>query len=138
MSAAQSDRAQAGALADSVRIAFRFLAGLVLVLGVVWLASGVRQIDAESRAVVLRFGRIDRERDAGLVFALPAPIEEVVIVPSPQRVLTVAVDSLDLLPEIRENTFRAAAAGLDPRRDGGHALTGDLGAVHLRAQISYR
>ena len=138
MNAARKAGSEAGALADSVRIAFRFLALLVLVLGAVWLASGIRQIDPESRAVVLRFGRIDRERDAGLVFALPAPLEEVVIVPSPQRILTVAVDALDLLPEIRENTFRAAAAGLDPRRDGGHALTGDLGAVHLRAQISYR
>ncbi len=53
-----------------------------------WLTSNVREIASDSQAVVLRFGRIVRSQEAGLLIAWPRPIEQVRMLPGPERQLT--------------------------------------------------
>jgi regulator of protease activity HflC (stomatin/prohibitin superfamily) len=127
------DPAGRRAIEQSVGLAFRFLFIGVGVLAIAWLASGFVSVEAGSRAVVMRFGSIDRVRDTGLVWAWPRPIEEVVLLPGPERQLTQEVTVLDL-------AGRAADASVDrvlDLRQGGYALSGDGGVVHLSGVVTY-
>ena len=49
----------------------------VLILLLVWLASGFYQVQPSEQGVVLRFGAYNRTTDAGLHYHLPYPIESV-------------------------------------------------------------
>ena len=69
----------------SVDLSFRFLFLAVLVLGIAWAFSNVRVVPPDSRALVLRFGNVVRQESAGLLLALPQPMEQVVILPSADR-----------------------------------------------------
>ena len=123
------------ALSAALRTAFRFLYAVVGVLALVWLGSGIRTVDPGMQAVVLRAGALDRVIASGLALALPRPFEEIVLVPGPERQLNLQVDRLDL--NNREQGLAPAGAGLDPRKDGGFALTGDAGVVHLKGTVTY-
>jgi len=48
---------------------------IVVVLLVIWLATGVYQVDAAERAVVTRFGRYARTTEPGIGLHIPWPIE---------------------------------------------------------------
>lgn len=123
-------------LSAALRSAFRLLYAVVAVLAVVWLVSGIKPVEPGTQAVIYRLGAIDRVVTSGLALALPRPIEEVVLVPSGERQLSLAVDRLDLLNRDNGGSL-PAGVGLDPRKDGGFALTGDAGVVHLRGSITY-
>ncbi len=127
------DPAGRRAIEQSVGLAFRFLFIGVGVLAVAWLASGFVSVESGSRAVVLRFGHIERLSDTGLVWAWPRPIEEVIILPGPERQLTHTVTALDLVNRLDTQT---SLATLD-LRDGGYALSGDGGAVHVSGVVTY-
>jgi regulator of protease activity HflC (stomatin/prohibitin superfamily) len=124
-------------LSSAIRTAFRFLYVVVAVLALGWLGSGLRQVEPGSQAVILRFGAIDRVQGAGLVIAWPRPFEEVVLVPSRERQLSLEIGALDLLARDNDNA-PAPLAGIDPRRDGGYVLTGDAGIAHLRGTVTYQ
>lgn len=127
------DPAGRRAIEQSVGLAFRFLFIGVGVLALAWLASGFVSVEAGSRAVVLRFGQVERLGDTGLVWAWPRPIEEVVILPGPERQLTHQVTALDVATRQEGQPLWTA---LD-LRDGGYALSGDGGAVHLSGVVTY-
>jgi membrane protease subunit HflK len=55
------------------------IAALVLI-GVVWIGSGVYRVDAQERAVILRFGRVEQITGPGYNWHLPWPIERRIIV----------------------------------------------------------
>jgi regulator of protease activity HflC (stomatin/prohibitin superfamily) len=131
----KKDPASRRALEQSVGLAFRFLFLAVGVLAVAWLVSGFVGVEAGNRAVVLRFGQIERISDSGLVWAWPRPIEQVVLVPASERQLTHTVAVLDLAG--RESQSVPAEVALD-QRDGGYVLSGDGGLVHLTGVITYQ
>ena len=81
------DTARVGAGAQTVQIAFWFVVAFALLAASAWAMSNIVQIPADSRAVVLRFGALDRLQDGGLLIAWPRPFEEVVLVPGRARVL---------------------------------------------------
>ena len=62
-------------LAEIVRLAFRVGFAALLLLAVGWAVGNLRQVPPDSRAVVQRFGQIERVQEAGLVLAWPDPIE---------------------------------------------------------------
>ncbi len=128
--------APAGPVAQSVLIGFRALVAGTALLGVLWLASGVRQVPPDSRAVVFRLGRVDRVRPAGLLLALPAPFETVSLQPGPERQLTRAVLGTPRAPGLDDAYTRAA--GVAAQGDAGSYLTGDGGVVLLDATLLYR
>lgn len=82
----------AGPLAQSVKIAFRTLYIAVLLLAAGWVGSNIRQVPADSRVVVLRFGRVDRVQEAGLVLAWPRPIEEITLLPARDRPIELKIE----------------------------------------------
>jgi hypothetical protein len=63
----------ASALAQSLRLGYRLLLAITLLAGLAWLFGHVRPVPADSQAVVLHFGAIDRVQRAGLLLAGPAP-----------------------------------------------------------------
>lgn len=124
-------RVPPSAVEQAVGLAFRFLFIGLVALIVVWLASGVKQIEAGSRAVVLRFGRVVRVADAGLTWAWPKPIEEVVPLPGPERQLTQSIQVLD------RSTERMNLETKLDMREAGYLLTGDGGVLHLGGVVTY-
>lgn len=50
---------------------------VVLVIGLIWLASGIYRVGADEQGVVLRFGQWVRTEEPGLRYHLPAPVEAV-------------------------------------------------------------
>jgi len=58
----------------------RGLSSVLVLIGGVWLASGVYRVDAQERAVVLRFGKYEQTVGPGYNWHLPWPIERRIIV----------------------------------------------------------
>jgi modulator of FtsH protease HflK len=52
------------------------LSGILLLIGVIWIGSGVYRVDAQERAVILRFGRYVQTTGPGYNWHLPWPIEQ--------------------------------------------------------------
>ena len=50
---------------------------IIAVLILVWLATGIYQVQPNEQGVVLRFGKYTETTDAGLHYHIPYPIEEV-------------------------------------------------------------
>ena len=122
----------------AVRSAVGFMLAVALVLAAAWLASGIRQVEPGSQAVVLRFGAIDRTAQAGLVLAWPRPFEEVAVLPARERQHTLDVQRLDLRLRGPDDQPAGPGAAFDPHRDGGYVLTGDAGVAHLRATVTWQ
>jgi regulator of protease activity HflC (stomatin/prohibitin superfamily) len=122
------------------RLAFLALYAVTLLAALGWALSNVRQIGPENRVVVLRLGALHRIRNAGLLLAWPRPLEEVVILPSPDRVLEHHVATLLRSQQAlqadrsasKENPVSDALAG------SGYLLTGDAGVVQLDIRVFYR
>lgn len=127
-----------GPIAQSVAIGFRavYIAGLLLM--VLWLTSNVREIASDSQAVVLRFGRIVRAQSAGLLVAWPRPIEQVQLLPGPQRQLTQEVVPLAAATDQSQTLVGPFASGQAIPQNASAYLTGDGNVVLLNASLFYR
>ena len=130
----RKDPAGRRAIEQSVGLAFRFLFMAVAVLAVAWLASGLVSVEAGSRAVVMRFGVVERIKESGLVWAWPRPLEEVVMVPGLERPLTQEITALDRI----QSKERVPAIRQLDLRDGGYVMSGDGGVAHISGVVTYR
>jgi modulator of FtsH protease HflK len=63
----------------------RWIAGILILIVVLWVASGIYTVDPDEVGVVLRFGAYNRTTEPGLNYHLPGPIEKV-LTPSVTRV----------------------------------------------------
>ena len=127
-----------GPIAQSVAIGFRAVYIVAFLLALVWLASNVREIAPDSQAVVRRFGAIVRTQPAGLLIAWPRPIEQVEVLPGPERQLSQDVPAL---PPPTEQTAALIGGSGDNAAVGASPslyLTGDGNAVLLSATLIYR
>lgn len=110
-------------------------------LFVLYLFSGVTAVKADEEAILLRFGRIvgdspgERIHSAGLLWALPPPIDEVVRVPT-GRVHEVEIDDLWRTPGDR-GEWLLPSGSIDPETEG-YCLTGDRNIVQLYLLARYR
>jgi regulator of protease activity HflC (stomatin/prohibitin superfamily) len=118
-----------GAWAQSLALTFRFLFLFVYVLGFVWAVSNFRVVATDSRAVVLRFGSINRESGPGLLLAFPEPIEKVLQLPSADRQNEFPIQTLNASMDM---------VSVTPRLNAGLFLTGDMNAVQLKATMFYQ
>ncbi|MEA2737491.1 MAG: hypothetical protein QOH05_798 [Acetobacteraceae bacterium] len=132
-------------LTEAVRLGFRagFVAVLLLTVG--WAVGDLRQVPPDSRAVVLRFGQIERVREAGLVLAWPNPIEQIVLVPAYDRQvpLKVAVPlnsgpSSETDYQIRQPDDVVTIRHQKDAWNGQYFLTGDGSVVQYDATLYYR
>jgi modulator of FtsH protease HflK len=128
-----------GPITQAVTIGFRAIYAATLLLALVWLGSNVREIGADSRAVVLHFGRIARTQDAGLLLAWPRPLEQVRLLPGPERQLSQPVAPLTPVEGIATATKDAgstAEATMPP--SASPYFTADNNVVLLDATLIYR
>jgi membrane protease subunit HflK len=127
-----------GPIAQSVAIGFRtvYIAGVLLLVW--WLASNVREIASDSQAVVLRFGRIVRSQEAGLLIAWPRPLEQVQMLPGPERQLTQEITPLPAASTQSQELVGPFGAGQAIPQNASAYLTGDGNTVLLNATLFYR
>lgn len=130
-------------LSDALRASFRILKGIMLVLVVLYLFSNVRTVAPHEQAVVLRLGRLlDRVHEAGLVPALPFPIDEVLALPT-RKSNDLVIESHSFHREENEVgkplsfIHRGADEGLNPSLDGA-LITADSGIVHVQWKVTYK
>jgi regulator of protease activity HflC (stomatin/prohibitin superfamily) len=125
-----------GPIAQSVAIGFRAVYIATLLLTVLWLTTNVREIAPDSQAVVLRFGRIVRSQQAGLLIAWPRPIESVRLLPGPDRQLS--HDVAALAPESAKAEAVIASGTQALPQNVAPYLTGDGNVVLFNATLIYR
>jgi regulator of protease activity HflC (stomatin/prohibitin superfamily) len=121
-----------------VAIGFRtvYVAGLLLLIG--WLTSNVREIASDSQVVVMRFGRIVRAQEAGLLVAWPRPIEQMQLLPGPERLLTQEVATLPPASEVAQGLIGPFGVPQGIPENASAYLTGDGNVVLLNATLIYR
>jgi len=113
-----------------------YAAGLLLLA--IWLMSNIREIPSDSQAVVLRFGRIVRSQEAGLLIAWPRPIERVEVLPGPDRQLSQDVAPLPAPTEKAQELVGPFGTEQPIPQDISAYLTGDGNVVLLHAALIYR
>ena len=138
------DPAMRGPLASSVRLGFMMLYAAVLLLGAGWASSNLRQVPPDSRAVVLRFGRVNRVQESGLLLAWPRPIEQVRLLPAPDRQIEYKVvqqhtgfqsDETDM--QLPDNDDVIHLQGDRDLNNANYLLTGDGNVVSLDATVFF-
>lgn len=122
------------------RLAFLGLYAVTLLAALGWASSNVRQIDPQNRAVVLRLGALERIQNAGLLTAWPQPFEQVVLLPSADRVIERHVETLLRAPAAlqADRTASFATPMSDALAGSGFLLTGDAGVVQLDVTVYYK
>jgi membrane protease subunit HflK len=139
-----TDPAMRGPLASSVRLGFVMLYAVVLLLGIGWASGNLRQVPPDSRAVVMRFGRVNRVQESGLLLAWPKPIEQVRLLPAPDRQIEYKVAAQQTGFQSDETDMQLApnddVIHLQGDRDLNNAtylLTGDGNVVSLDATLFF-
>lgn len=122
------------------RLAFLGLYAVTLLAAVGWAVSNVREINPQDRAVVFRFGELDRVQNAGLLLAWPQPFEQVVLLPSADRVIERHVETLLRSPtaQAADKVTSFATPMSDALAGSGYLLTGDAGVVQLDVTAYYK
>lgn len=122
------------------RLAFMGLYVVTLMAALGWAVSNVREIDPQNRAVVFRFGELDRVQNAGLLLAWPQPFEQVVLLPSADRVIERHVETLLRSPTAlaADKITSFATPMSDALAGSGYLLTGDAGVVQLDVTAYYK
>lgn len=122
------------------RLAFLGLYVVTLLAALGWAVSNVREIDPQNRAVVFRFGELDRVQNAGLLLAWPQPFEQVVLLPSADRVIERHVETLLRSPTAlaADKITSFATPMSDALAGSGYLLTGDAGVVQLDVTAYYK
>lgn len=132
------------ALAEALGSSFFFVKLVMVVLVIVFFASGLVRVQPGERAVILRFGKPTGGGEAqllepGLHFAWPPPIDEVVKIPIGQiQSVTSDVGWYATTAEMEvAGTEPPPQPSLNPAVDG-YTLTSDGNIIHARATMGYR
>jgi len=148
-------------LSEALRVSFIALKIIMIVLVVVFLASGFRMVESDEQALVLRFGKIrgigeERLLGPGLHWVFPYPIDEIVKIPVAKKT-NLSVNSFwyyqrpdEMLPAGPKGRTRIGPT-LDPVRDGycitrsekqNRDIAGSTGSdyhlIHCRWQLAYK
>jgi membrane protease subunit HflK len=147
-------------LSEALRWSFIVLKVIMIVLVILFFASGFKTIGPDEQALVLRFGKIRGEREErvlgpGLVgplpwlhWVLPYPIDEVVKIPVEKKVnLVINTFWYEERPQAKERFERT----LNPKRDGycttrseeqtetiGDSAGSDYNILHCKWQLTYQ
>lgn len=126
----------------AVREAIDKIVMLVRVVGVclliAFMFSGIRNLEQYEAAAILRFGAVQGpiRENAGLILALPYPIDEVVTFPV-RRTQRLVSDTFWTRPTATDGEKAEISPTLRPGRDG-YLLFADLGILHVRCTLKYR
>lgn len=140
-------------LGQALRTSFGILKIIMMILAVLFLASGIFKVQQDEQALVLLFGKVQGLGDArilkpGLQYTWPEPISEIIRIPV-TKVQTLKVDSFWYYETDQEKLGQKnpyPPATLDPVKDGycltrNESLEGmegtDYNIVHSRWSITY-
>jgi regulator of protease activity HflC (stomatin/prohibitin superfamily) len=127
-------------LADALKVSFRVLGCIIVVLLAAYLASGIFTVKTDERAVITRLGRVHGQvLKAGLKFSWPFPIDRAVIVNVHEQEVTIKSFRYYVSPmsEDRDYTQVVPMSGsLRPGYDGA-LITADGGLMHVRWNCQY-
>ena len=142
-------------LVKALQVSFNILKLIMILLIVLFIFSGLFQVQPEEQALLLRFGKIQGAAespviDPGFKMAFPEPINEVVRIPV-KKVQTMEIDSFWYYEtpqdKLNPDQKRPARGPLDPLKDGycltrNDSLDGlqgtDYNIVHSKWSITYR
>ena len=133
-------------LSDALGVSFTVLKVLMGALVVVYLFSGVFEVDEQSEAVRLRFGETVKNSAGELIryesnwhIGLPFPLEEVIQIPINEQRISIDKGFWYDIPEGQLDIPPATLAGkpLDPLKDG-FLVTGDANIIHLKFVVGYK
>jgi membrane protease subunit HflK len=132
------------ALSEALRSSFAIVKAVMVLLLLVFLASGFFTVGPQERAIKLRLGKPVGEGEKalllpGLHWSYPYPIDEYVKVSiSGIQKVTSTVGWYAITPEQElAGTEPPMGGGLYPGIDG-YTLTGDNNIIHTRATVTYR
>jgi len=140
-------------LAEALRISFALLKLVMVLLLILFVASGFFTVGPDEQALVLRFGKIsgigeDRLLGPGLHWSLPYPIDEQVIIPV-KKVHILPIEQFWYFETESEKLGappKRVPKALNPRVDGycitrNESITGpagnDYNIVHCKWQLTY-
>lgn len=130
-------------LSDALMASFGILKMIMVILFVLYLVSNVRGISSHEQALKLRLGALQPDvQEAGLVWALPFPVEEILRLPTRKsNDLTVTSHTFHRRAnEIGKSLSfisRSPHEELHPTLDGA-LLTADAGLVHVQWKVTYK
>ncbi len=127
-------------LSEALRVSFRVLGSIMLILLVAYLASGIFTVKGDERAVVSRLGRLDSKvLTPGLHFSWPFPIDQVIILNVHEQDLKISSFMYDIPARWASKSYAempAATEGLRPGMDGA-LMTSDGGLMHVQWNCKY-
>lgn len=129
-------------LADALRVSFNLLKLAMVVLVVLFVFSGLFEVEQNQVGMRVRFGKLvtTEALQPGWYFAWPAPVEQSVVIPT--QALTLDVDKAFWFNErnseiTRELDQKTPQQKLTPGVDGS-LITGDRNVVHAKFAVTYR
>jgi modulator of FtsH protease HflK len=132
------------ALSEALRSSFAIVKVVMVLLVLLFLASGFFTVGPQERAILLRFGRPVGEGEKalllpGLHWSLPYPVDESIKVSiSGLQQVTSMVGWYAVTPEQMLAGIEPPAYGtMNPIVDG-YVLTADANIIHTRATLTYR
>jgi len=132
------------ALAEALRSSFAIVEFVMVLLVLVFLASGFFTVGPQERAIVLRFGKPQGEGEKallgpGLHWSFPYPIDDniKVSIAGLQHISSMAGWYAMTPEQMLAGTEPPAGSTLNPIVDG-YALTADANIIHTRATLTYR
>jgi len=143
-----SDRQPAGegpgdpaaeSLASALRVSFRLLTLILVIMFGFYLCTGIRSVDSGEVGIMKFFGREVGVVGPGLAYTWPFPIGDIEEVSTRPTTITINDFYMHLTPEDREKDLediRPQAAGLRPGLDGA-LLTGDRSLLHMQLKCRY-
>jgi regulator of protease activity HflC (stomatin/prohibitin superfamily) len=128
-------------LSEAMRISFKLLTIIMLLVLVAFAFTGVRMIEANEVGIKTVFGKVVGVADqGGLTFSWPYPVGNIEIVKTSEQRLDVNDFWMYESPEDRAKPMqqrRASSPGLRPGFDGA-LLTGDRGLMHVQLTCNYQ
>lgn len=128
-------------LADALRITYRLIQGVMIILVVLFLFSGFQQVNQSESGIRIEFGKVVSDNlEPGFQFSLPYPLGEIIKIEKGNR--TVEIDEAfwpDMPPEQRRKPISEMGNGADsiePAKDGS-LLTADSNIAHAQFSVIY-
>jgi len=128
-------------LADALRISFKLLAAIMVLMVIGFALTGLQGIESNEVGLVKVFGRVTRVATPGLTYNWPFPIGQIEIVQTDVQDITLRDFWISEMPnevEITDLSRRQVQSeGLRPGWDGA-LLTGDRYLIHMRIKCYYK
>jgi len=122
---------------QAVRLVSVLLSAIMVLAAAGWATSNIREIAPQNRAVVLRLGALNRVQESGLLWALPAPFEKVLLLPDAATILERRINGLLRSPAAQAGEADATAQS-DTLAGSGYLLTADASVVQLDIRVFFR